>query len=142
MRRIALPVALHLQPEFGLVPDHITVIGAGAPDTESLECPGRYSDLLKGLNGEVKFEIERLVSLIALELELAWPGLPDQQWPVVEGLVRMVGLDRLTVACEGTDNPPFAVEIVLGDAAQGLDPPSIPFDFTQVFQGGVARPSP
>ncbi len=71
--RVALPVTLHLKSKLGFVPDHVAIIGAGAPDTERLESTRGCRDLLKGLDGESVFQVERLISIVDLELELAWP---------------------------------------------------------------------
>ena len=73
VRRVALPVALHLKPKLGFVPDHVAIMRAGAPDTERLESARGCRDLLKSLDGESVFQVERLISVVDLELELAWP---------------------------------------------------------------------
>src|SRR5262245_3967709 len=139
---VSVPIAFDLEPGLRLVPIDHAVIGACAQNAECLECPGRYSDFFEGLDGKEIFEVDRLVALVVLHLEIALPRLPDRQRPSVEGLVRMVRLDWLAVACGHTDNAPLAVEIILGRAAQGLDSPSIPFDFSEVFEGGLWRAGP
>src|SRR5216683_4045311 len=94
----ALPDTLHLYGELRIEPDNIAVVRPVTADSKRLEDTCGSRDFLEDLHTEVILKGDRLLTGMVSNPELAHPGLPHKQRPVVQGLVRVVCLDRLPVA--------------------------------------------